>query len=96
MFGGTGATMTMQKPNRPSIQECQRETPAGLYIHIPFCLSKCAYCDFDSAPFPEDVRARYVESLCVEIGKAKRVEADTVYFGGGTPSLLAPRELEKS
>jgi len=36
-----------------------------------------------------------VESLCVEIGKAKRVEADTVYFGGGTPSLLAPLELGK-
>jgi oxygen-independent coproporphyrinogen-3 oxidase len=95
MFGGTGSIVTMEKPKRQNIQGCPRETPAGLYIHIPFCLSKCAYCDFDSAPFPEDVRARYVESLCVEISKAKRVEADTVYFGGGTPSLLAPLELGK-
>lgn len=87
--------MTVEKAERQKFLETAQRPLAGLYIHIPFCLSKCAYCDFDSAPFPEDLRGSYVENLCLEINVAKRVEANTVYFGGGTPSLLTPLELEK-
>lgn len=70
----------------------------GLYVHIPFCVKKCAYCDFCS--FPPDKftdREKYVEALCDEIleYKAQGIALDTVFFGGGTPSLLTPSEFGK-
>ncbi len=71
---------------------------AALYIHIPFCLSKCAYCDFFSLPV-KSVSDEYVESLCAEIPLRCRQfgvnSFETVYFGGGTPSLLSAFQLEK-
>ena len=68
--------------------------PLGLYIHIPFCAKKCAYCDFYSA-FPEGtVTARYLSALKEEIikwgGLADR-PIDTIYIGGGTPSILGEK-----
>ena len=64
--------------------------PLSLYIHIPFCKSKCAYCDFASFPGREAMWEAYFAALCGEIRAAKddthRVE--TVFFGGGTPSLV--------
>ncbi|HIR06565.1 MAG TPA: radical SAM family heme chaperone HemW [Candidatus Pullichristensenella stercoripullorum] len=64
--------------------------PLSLYIHIPFCKSKCAYCDFASYPGKEAAWETYFAALCEEIRAAKdglhRVE--TVFFGGGTPSLV--------
>lgn len=64
--------------------------PLSLYIHIPFCKSKCAYCDFASFPGREAMWEAYFAALCGEIravkGDAHRVE--TVFFGGGTPSLV--------
>ena len=69
----------------------------GIYIHIPFCKRKCAYCDFLSAPAGEETRAAYVEALKKEIRMAselrERYEGATVFFGGGTPSLLKGEEL---
>ena len=66
----------------------------GLYLHIPFCVAKCRYCDFCSSPAGEDIRRAYVAALCREItSNAQSAEdyvVDTVFFGGGTPSLLAP------
>ncbi len=74
----------------------------GIYIHVPFCRSKCYYCDFCSRTRADDeIKAIYVKRLCEEIeGTAKRIGndrpiADTVYFGGGTPTLLSPSQLEK-
>ena len=70
----------------------------GLYIHIPFCERKCNYCDFYSGSYSADTKARYVEKLCDEIRKWGRLNTcpiDTIYFGGGTPSLLSPAELTK-
>ena len=65
-------------------------TPLSLYIHIPFCKSKCAYCDFASFPGREAMWEAYFAALCGEIRAAgddtHRVE--TVFFGGGTPSLV--------
>lgn len=66
----------------------------GVYIHIPFCLSKCHYCDFCSKSGQADeTMRRYTDALCNEIRhfymeKGQRYIADTVYFGGGTPTLL--------
>ncbi len=69
-------------------------TDLGLYIHIPFCDRKCAYCDFYSAFKSEDVIDRYLTAIIREIkqwgGKINR-PIDTVYLGGGTPSLLNHR-----
>lgn len=70
---------------------------AGIYLHIPFCRSRCSYCDFatDVYKSPETVE-RYVRALTAEISRfsqeTKAVE--TIYFGGGTPSLLSLRQLE--
>ncbi len=68
---------------------------AGLYVHTPFCLRKCRYCDFASSVPNEDFRAAYTERLISEIRsyKDKNVLLDTVFFGGGTPSLLSAGEL---
>ena len=71
----------------------------GLYIHIPFCVSKCAYCDFLSFPVKDvDIYQRYVEAL---IGELKAIHEEegtlklsTIYIGGGTPSVLSPDQLE--
>lgn len=63
-------------------------------MHIPFCVKKCAYCDFLSAPAGEDVQRAYVDRLLEEIQKSEALsghyEAATVFFGGGTPSILPP------
>jgi len=63
----------------------------GLYVHIPFCVKKCNYCDFCSFP-TSDIpnRTEYISALCEEISsyKEKEVEVDSIFFGGGTPSLL--------
>ena len=69
---------------------------AGLYLHVPFCVRKCAYCDFASrATEPGDPRmARYVDSLIEQIGRCAGAgllaHTRTAYIGGGTPSLLGP------
>ena len=70
----------------------------GLYIHIPFCLSKCRYCDFCSFPHPKpDNVKKYIDSLFCEIEEYGKVYSEynvtTVYFGGGTPTLLRACEL---
>ncbi|HWP55490.1 MAG TPA: radical SAM family heme chaperone HemW [Pyrinomonadaceae bacterium] len=73
-------------------------THAGVYIHIPFCRSRCSYCDFATGMYEGALAERYVAAIISEIGSWREVEAraavDTVYFGGGTPSLLAPAQIE--
>ncbi len=68
-----------------------------IYIHIPFCVRKCAYCDFLSAPADADTRERYVQALEREIAGRAAQEgpygASTVFLGGGTPSLLTPGQI---
>ena len=70
----------------------------GIYIHIPFCRSKCAYCDFNSAPPESDeIVTRYVDALIAHMESyrtaAGEYEPDTVFIGGGTPTSLPPEEL---
>lgn len=71
---------------------------AGLYLHIPFCASKCAYCDFCSRPSGDDVKRAYVSALINEIeymSSKFEGEIDTVYVGGGTPSCLPRGEFAR-
>jgi oxygen-independent coproporphyrinogen-3 oxidase len=69
----------------------------GLYVHIPFCASRCPYCDFATAPATTALRARYLETLNREIAREGellgRPRVRTLFFGGGTPSLLEPAEI---
>lgn len=72
------------------------KTDFGIYIHIPFCSSKCSYCNFYSRVSSPQIREDYVSALCRETEKYKgRLSPKTVYIGGGTPSLLTPEELLK-
>jgi oxygen-independent coproporphyrinogen-3 oxidase len=71
-------------------------THAGLYIHIPFCRSRCSYCDFATGIYQGELADRYVRALIDEILRSSDAGAsvDTIYFGGGTPSLLTPAQLD--
>lgn len=72
-------------------------TAAGLYVHIPFCSSRCSYCDFATGLYQSELAERYVRGLINEI-KTSRYNGenvDTIYFGGGTPSLLEPSQVER-
>jgi oxygen-independent coproporphyrinogen III oxidase len=69
----------------------------GLYVHIPFCASRCPYCDFATAPATTALRGRYLEALHREIAREGELlghpRVRTLFFGGGTPSLLEPAEI---
>ncbi len=69
----------------------------GLYVHIPFCQAICWYCNFNRGLLDADLKTRYVGALAREIRAARpagpRRAADTIFFGGGTPSLLEPGEV---
>jgi putative oxygen-independent coproporphyrinogen III oxidase len=79
----------------------------GMYVQVPFCQTKCTYCNFHTGVFSSELYAPYVEAVCREVAEYPRLlqesriaevsqaEADTVYFGGGTPSLLDPAGLAR-
>src|SRR6185436_17860570 len=71
---------------------------AGIYIHIPFCRSRCSYCDFATGMYESGIAERYIHDLASEIELFGEVESprpvDTIFFGGGTPSLLSPSQVE--
>ncbi|OGF50940.1 MAG: hypothetical protein A2231_06605 [Candidatus Firestonebacteria bacterium RIFOXYA2_FULL_40_8] len=76
----------------------QADNSAGLYVHIPFCLSKCRYCDFNSYPVSDfrEVISYYTDTLLEELRiKAKDIPVKTVFIGGGTPTVLPEVELDK-
>jgi oxygen-independent coproporphyrinogen-3 oxidase len=80
-------------------------TRLGVYVQVPFCQTKCTYCNFHTGVFSKNLYAPYVNAVCREIAEYPRALAengiaevaqpivDTVYFGGGTPSLLEPEHL---
>src|ERR1700727_2072644 len=86
--------MQDSKPNSPG------QDSIGLYFSIPFCRGKCTYCNFASGVYPASDHARYVERLIADLVHAPKWadsmqvklprSVDTIYFGGGTPVLLAP------
>ncbi|MCK4778445.1 MAG: radical SAM family heme chaperone HemW [Actinomycetia bacterium] len=69
----------------------------GLYLHIPFCKKKCAYCDFNSYQIKKEIQKKYVESLISEVRfyKKSSLLVETIYFGGGTPTTLPLADLGK-
>jgi len=72
----------------------------SLYLHIPFCLHRCAYCDFNTYAGQEALIPAYLDALCNEIravasSAPERLPVHTIFFGGGTPSLLAPKQFEQ-
>ncbi|HXM35478.1 MAG TPA: radical SAM family heme chaperone HemW [Pyrinomonadaceae bacterium] len=71
---------------------------AGIYIHIPFCRSRCSYCDFATGMYQPALAERYVHSVVKEISNWQEVNTngplDTIFFGGGTPSLLSPTQVD--
>src|SRR5665213_2081925 len=79
-------------------------SPLGVYISVPFCRAKCSFCNFASGVSSNELIAGYVETLCEEIDAApviaERLGAemprvvDTIYFGGGTPSLVASAQMQ--
>jgi oxygen-independent coproporphyrinogen-3 oxidase len=70
------------------------DTVLGLYVHVPFCAAICNYCNFNRGLFQAELKDRYVEAVCREIRlRARGVPADTIFFGGGTPSMLEPEEI---
>jgi oxygen-independent coproporphyrinogen-3 oxidase len=81
------------------------DNAVGLYVSIPFCRSKCTYCNFASGVYPASEHARYVDRVIEDLRAASDWAArtglelprcvDTIYLGGGTPSLLAPEHLAR-
>src|SRR6476660_9513726 len=74
----------------------------GIYVHIPFCAAICNYCNFNRGLFDAALKTRYVDALIREIQREGacallpgRTGADTIYFGGGTPSLLEPGDVAR-
>ena len=74
--------------------------PLSLYVHLPWCVKKCPYCDFNSYSGGDDAsRSRYLDALCADIaGESRLAEGrrlHSVFFGGGTPSLFKPAEIAR-
>ncbi len=65
----------------------------GIYVSIPFCAQKCTYCNFRSDVYSRALRAEYLRCLAGEVRRAEVPHAETLYFGGGSPSLLEPEEF---
>ena len=80
---------------------CASRNDLELYIHIPFCIRKCNYCDFLSFPSKEEEREVYVESLINEIEQTGNIldkndyKVRSIFIGGGTPSLLSGEQMER-
>ena len=76
-----------------------KQEDLGLYIHIPFCVKKCDYCDFLSAPASERIQKAYVEALLIEIesyqGRTSGYRVPTLFIGGGTPSCIEGEEIKR-
>lgn len=79
--------------------------PLGIYISVPFCRTKCSFCNFASGVFARPVFDKYVEQLCAAISSSRQIaeqlggrlesRADSIYLGGGTPSVLEPSQLQR-
>ena len=79
--------------------------PLGVYISVPFCRTKCSYCNFASDVFSKAVFERYIDQVCSDIANAERDaadmggkferEVDSIYLGGGTPTVLDPAQLQR-
>jgi oxygen-independent coproporphyrinogen III oxidase len=98
----------MEKGSRFARRDCgwdNVQVPLGIYISVPFCRTKCSYCNFASDVFSRAVFERYVDRLCADIQNAEQIatemggkmerEVDSIYLGGGTPTVLEAAQLER-
>lgn len=89
--------MEEKRPKDVFSPEAGREL--GLYIHIPFCVKKCDYCDFLSAPATEEMKKKYMQALRSEIcsykGKMTEYTVPTIFIGGGTPSAIPASDIKE-
>ena len=96
---GTGTPRARGPSARRPRSASRSHAEIGLYVHIPFCASRCPYCDFATAPARSGLRSRYLDALDTEIrregDRLGRPRIATLYFGGGTPSLLEPLEIAR-
>lgn len=70
--------------------------PRSAYIHVPFCAHRCGYCDFTLVAHREDLIDAYIDALAIDLARLERPRpVETVFFGGGTPTHLAPTQLER-
>ena len=90
--------MRLETGMRQEPEEAQKKE-LGLYLHIPFCVRKCDYCDFLSAHGTEATKKEYVEALLTEIesyqGRTSNYVVGTIFFGGGTPSCIPEEDIER-
>lgn len=81
------------------MEDGNRKQGLGLYIHIPFCVRKCLYCDFLSMAAGDDIKERYIQALLRELEAWKGILRDyrlkTIFVGGGTPTCLSPGQMER-
>ncbi len=88
-----------------SVKWDNQSVPLGIYISVPFCRTKCSYCNFASDVFSRVVFERYVDRVCTDIANAQNIakelggqidtEVDSIYLGGGTPTVLEPSQLQR-
>src|SRR5436190_3877136 len=94
---GTGTPRAREPSARQPRSAPRSRDSLGLYVHIPFCASRCPYCDFATAPARSVLRGRYLAALGRDIARhgeaLGRPSVATAFFGGGTPSLLEPHEV---
>jgi oxygen-independent coproporphyrinogen III oxidase len=90
--------------NKDAVAEGLRPQPLNLYIHMPYCIQRCAYCYFKTTTLKENRLAdidRYVRSLCAELELGSRTfglkqrPVETIYFGGGTPTLMSEESIDR-
>ncbi|MBI4719338.1 MAG: radical SAM family heme chaperone HemW [Planctomycetes bacterium] len=85
-------------PSLPFHPPASRDVPCGLYVHVPFCETKCGYCDFYSVPLKDRATGPLVSRIIRELRMRTSgcpLPIRTVFFGGGTPTLLPPEELRE-
>ncbi len=92
-------TDSLREPGRPERERGGMEAFRHLYVHIPFCRHKCGYCDFNAYAGMDRLIPEYVDALEKELAFARERHAfqqlETVYLGGGTPSLLPPADISR-
>src|SRR5215472_12009250 len=97
--------MHVPLPESPQNGIMKMPMPLGIYVSVPFCRSKCSYCNFASDVFSRAVFERYVDRVCSDIARADQIATemggqiegpvDSIYLGGGTPTMLEPDQLRR-
>ena len=85
----------MPEKNMRKNTDCTQDTRCGLYIHIPFCKRRCKYCSFFSTTGEEEKIPRYIKALGREMQRYAKTPVESVYIGGGTPSILKEKQIEE-